>query len=313
MTIEVRQAGLDDTRAISALFCARIPVWQRMNAQGQVENVAYEGLTIYERWLHGGPWMSVETGAVLLNHLLMGAGIALVALSRGKIAGYAEAFHSVEQEPFMRVLHIAQLIAPDHDVERALLEGLNAQAQTLRCQYLTVTRVGGTSEYEGRYELEPLNKLRRYSLPAKQGQIFYRAVEHLNADAAQINGWVMSVGRLSCSRQQWEMLWSTKWETLPEIKRRQTSRRQFSAAGQEALMFCREHLYDPRRADVSLWTPKPLTTQLISAVRDWAHREGYRTLVMAVDEESSEALGADAEDDGYTQETCALTIPSDET
>ena len=74
MNLEVRQAGLDDTGAISALFCARIPVWQRRNAQGQVENVAYDALTIYERWLHGGPWMSIETCAILLNHLLSGGG-----------------------------------------------------------------------------------------------------------------------------------------------------------------------------------------------------------------------------------------------
>lgn len=71
-------------------------------------------------------------------------------------------------------------------------------------------------------------------------------------------------------------------------------------------MFCREHLYDPRRADLSLWTPKPLTAQLVSAVRDWAHREGYRTLVMMVEDSAKEALGQEAEDDGYMQETCTL-------
>jgi hypothetical protein len=70
MTVEVRQAGLDDTGAITALFGARIPIWQRINKQGQVEDVPYAQLTIYERWLHGGPWMSIETCAVLLNHLL---------------------------------------------------------------------------------------------------------------------------------------------------------------------------------------------------------------------------------------------------
>ncbi len=312
MNLEVRQAGLDDSKAISALFCARIPVWQRRNAQGQVENVAYDALTIYERWLHGGPWMSIETCAILLNHLLSGGGMPLVALRRGQIVGYAEAYHSVEPEPFGRSLHIAHLIAPDVEVERALLEGLDAQAKALKCQHVTVTRVGGSAVYGGRYPLETISKLRRYSLPARQGQIFYRAVEHLNADAAQINGWMMPIGRLTSSRQQWETLWSPKWETLPELRRRQTARRSFSAAGQEALVFCREHLYDPRRTDVSLWSPKPLSAQLLSAVRDWAHREGYRTLVLAVDEADSAALGTDAEDDGYSQETCALTIPAEE-
>ncbi|MEO8397190.1 MAG: hypothetical protein ABI700_29615, partial [Chloroflexota bacterium] len=249
MGVEVRQAGLDDTGAISALFGARIPIWQRINKQGQVEDVPYTALTIYERWLHGGPWMSVETCAILLNHLLLGAGIPLVAVTSKGVVGYLEAYHSVEQEPFGKSLHIAHLIADDPDIEKALIEVLNVRAKTLRCQNVTITRVGSESAYDERYILKPLSTLRRFNVPARQGQIFYRAVEHTDGNAAQINGWVMPVGRLSCARQQWETLWSRQWDTLPEIAQRQTARRHFAAAGQDALMFCREHLYDPRRAE----------------------------------------------------------------
>ncbi len=306
--MEVRQTSLDDIRAISALFCARIPIWQRINAQGQVETVPYEALTVYERWMHGGPWMSVETCAILINHLLLGAGIPLVAVGDGQVVGYVEAYHSLEPDPFGRSLHIADLIAPDEEIERALLTGLIARAKALKCQHVTVTRVGGEAPYGGRYSLKPISTLRRFNLPARQGQIFYRAVEHLNYDAAQIVGWGMPLGRYASSRQHWETLWPTLWETMPEMRQHKTARRQFSAAGQEALMFCREHLYDPRRAEIYLWAPKPLNIQLVSAVRDWAHREGYRTLVMAVDEQMQAALGTEAEDDGYFQETCALTL-----
>jgi hypothetical protein len=309
MSIEVRQAGLDDSGAISALFCAQIPIWQRMNAQGRVEDVPYEELTIYERWLHGGPWMSIETGAIQLNHLLMGAGIPMVAVVNDVIFGYAEAYVSNEPEPFGKLLHIAQLQTGDLDAERTLLEAMVAQTRTLKCQHLTVTRIGGASIYDQRYTLTPISTLRRFNLPARQGQIFYRAVEHLDASASQINGWAMPVGRLSSSRQEWETLWHQQWQTLPEIRQRQSARRHISAAGQDALLYCREHLYDPRRADVSVWTPKPLTVQVVSAVRDWAHREGYRTLVMAVDENARSVLGTEAEDDGYMQETCAITLP----
>ncbi len=312
MSVEIRQAGLDDTKAISALFCARIPNWQRINPQGKVEDVPYEALTIYERWLHGGAWMSVETGAIALNHLLMGAGIPLVAQdNKGRIVGYIEAYHSIEAEPFGRLLHIADLLANDEETERGLIEGLTARAKALKCQHVTITRVGGSSPYDERFTLTPLSTLRRFNLPARQGQIFYRAVEHTDNNPTQISGWVMPVGRLSCSRQQWEALWPQQFDTLPEIRQRKTARRHFAAAGQDALMFCRENLYDPRRADVSLWTPKPLTVQLVSAVRDWAHREGYRTLVMSVEDDAKAALGTDAEDDGYMQETCAITLLSD--
>ncbi len=311
MTIDVRHAGLDDTGGLSALFCAQIPRWQRINKQGKVDDLPYEKLTIYERWLHGGPWMSIESGALLLNHLLLGAGIPLVAESKGKIVGYLEAYHSIEPEPFGKLLHIAHLLANDLDIERALVEELFVRAKALKCQRITITRVGGTSPYDDRYLLTPISTLVRFNLPARQGQIFYRAVEHTDTSPAQISGWSMPVGRLSCSRQQWETVWSRQWETLPEIRQRQTARRHISAAGQDALMFCREHLYDPRRADLSLWTPKGLTLQLVSAVRDWAHREGYRTLVVAVEADTQEALGTEAEDDGYKQETCTLELLPD--
>ncbi len=311
MSIEVRQAGLDDSGGISALFSAQIPRWQRVNAQGKVEDLPYEKLTVYERWLHGGPWMSIETCAVLLNHLLMGAGIPMVAERKGKVVGYVEAYHSIEPEPYGRSLHIGHMVANDLDVELSLIDGLDARAKALKCQHLTVTRVGSASPYDERYILTPISTLRRYNLPARQGQIFYRAVEHNDNSATQINGWAMPVGRLTCSRQEWETLWPRQWETMPELRQRQTARRHISAAGQDALMFCREHLYDPRRADLSLWTPKGLSVQVVSAVRDWAHREGYRTLVMMVEDSAKEALGTEAEDDGYMQETCTLELPPD--
>ncbi|MEO1441159.1 MAG: hypothetical protein AAFV33_12220, partial [Chloroflexota bacterium] len=63
----IRQAQLDDAAAISELARSRVGVWQRMTG-GQVETVTYDALSIYERWLHGGPWMSVETGALQLSH-----------------------------------------------------------------------------------------------------------------------------------------------------------------------------------------------------------------------------------------------------
>jgi hypothetical protein len=51
--MQVRQATLDDTRQIVALFVANIPVWQRFAADGQVEELPYDALSIYDRWLHG--------------------------------------------------------------------------------------------------------------------------------------------------------------------------------------------------------------------------------------------------------------------
>jgi hypothetical protein len=305
--MDIRQAGLDDTGAISALFRAGIGAWQRLNVQGRVEDVPYEALSIYERWLHGGAWMSIETSAIFLNHLLLGAGMPLVAVKDGRVSGYAEAYHNIEGEPFGTHLHIAHLLSEDDDVADMLLEAVIEAGKARKCQYVTfsqpITETGAR-----RYELQSLPCLRRYSLPARTGQVFYRAVDHFDANPAQIEGWSMPVGRLTSARHQWETLWPRVFETIQEMRQRKTHRLRFSAGVQESFVFCQQHLYDPRSADLSIWTLKGLAPGTITALRDWAHREGYRTLWLATIENAEKALGAEAEGDVFTVETRAVSL-----
>ena len=78
--ITVRLATLADTTAIVDLHKSHQATWERLDAAtGQVVAADYEELDLYERWQHGGPWMSIETGAVHLNRLLAGSGVPLVA------------------------------------------------------------------------------------------------------------------------------------------------------------------------------------------------------------------------------------------
>lgn len=310
--VEVRLANLDDTRAISALFRARISVWQRLDARGRVETVDYESLTLYQRWLHGGAWMSLETGAVFLNHLLLGAGIPLVAVSDGEVAAYAEVYHGIEPEPFGAHLYLAHLVTSEAGAELkdALLAEVTARAKALKCRQVLVSRAGDdsvASSLSG-HKLATLSCLRRYSVAARTGQVFYRAVESPDADAKRIQGWGMPIGRFSSARHQWETLWPRTWDTLPEMRERKRHRLHFSAAGQDALICVQQSLYDPRAAEVSCWTAKGLTIQLLMSIRDWGHREGYRSLMLAIDEELASTLGSDAEGDGYRMETCALAL-----
>jgi ribosomal protein S18 acetylase RimI-like enzyme len=305
--IHVREATLDDTQAVSALFRSRIAAWQRMNPQGQVEDVPYDALTIYERWLHGGPWMSVETAALHLSHLVRGAGMPIVAEIDGAVQAYAEVYHGVEPEPFGEHLHLGQLAVHAgyraEGLEDAMLDDLLERTRTSHCHRLTANCIASdqiAQELYTRHGLMPLTRIKRYTIPAKSGQGFYKSVEHLNANASQITDWFMPVGRLGSARQQWETLWPRTWNAIPEVRERRIHRLHFSASGQEALMCCQQQLYAPRNADLYLWSPKPLTPQLLTAVRDWTHREGYRTLVMAVTDETAKVLGAEAEPDGYS-------------
>lgn len=309
--IEVRTATLDDTAAISALFRARIGAWQRLDAAGHVQDVAYDVLTIYERWMHGGAWMSVETGAIHLCHLLLGAGLPLVAILDGAIVGYAEGYVGTEPPPFGQHLNLGEIsIHPDHEragVEHALMDALITAAQGLKCARVTVSVVMDAGFYR-HFGLEPLLRLQRYSLPARSGQVFYKSAEHSDADAGQIANWQMPVGRLTSARQQWEMLWPLTWNAVAEIASRRTDRLRLSAAGQDALLLLQQQLYAPRSADVYIWSPKPFTNQLLSAVRDYAYRENYRTLVMMVSEATAKIFGGEAEADGYYHDLYALEL-----
>ncbi|NWG16718.1 MAG: hypothetical protein HXY41_08795 [Chloroflexi bacterium] len=311
--VTVRQAALDDTQAISHLFRSQITAWQRLDARGDVQDVPYDALTIYERWLHGGAWMSLETAALQLSHLLRGAGFAAVAEADGQVCGYSEVYQGLEPAPFGSHLHLAHLAVQDDraGVQGALIAYWLEQAAALKCAQVTVSCVASDDQSRSVYQqhgFQRLARVRRFSLPAKTGQVFYRATEHLNDSPEQIREWYMPVGRLGSARQQWETLWPRTWFAIPELRNQRTHRLHFSVAGQEAFVYCQQQLYLPRCADVFVWSPRPLTPQILAAVRDWAHREGYRTLTMVVTDEAAALLGAEAEPDGYAQDVYAAAV-----
>ncbi len=92
--ITVRLATLADTAAITEIYKTDVPTWERLDYAGELVPVSYESLSLYERWQHGGPWMSIETCSVHLNRLLAGSGFPLVAEFDGKVLAEAEVYES---------------------------------------------------------------------------------------------------------------------------------------------------------------------------------------------------------------------------
>jgi hypothetical protein len=299
----IRAARLDDTQAIAALFQQQIPVWQRVTADGRVQNVPYDSLTIYERWTHGGPWMSIETGAIHLSRLLRGAGMTLLAEADGQISAYAEVYPGEEPAPFGPHLHLGHLIYRDDiNSAKALLRTLIDIAQS-NSSKLTVSLASGEESTDPLYSelrLQPLTTVQRHHLPARTGQGFYKVNEHHNSSTAQIEGWQMPVGRLESARQHWEELWPRVWEIMPEIRGRQVHRLYFSASGHEAFVCCQQQL-NPRGADIYVWSSRTMSSQLLTAIRDWAHRQNYRTLSCTVTSEVAKILGPGVEVDPVTR------------
>lgn len=314
MTLEVRPARLDDTAAISELLRSRIERWQRFTEVGAVEDCRYGDLRIAERWLHGGAWMSVETAAIHLSHLLTGAGLAIVAERNGRVVGYLEAFRSYEQEPHGEHWGISYFMgradqANASNTERALLDYLRDYAQREHPARILITGIHPVADHW--YEengFEHIARAQRFRMTTQGGRVFFRASAHPNEDPAQIEGWEMAIGRVSSARCQWERDWRQLWDALVEQGDRRIDRFRLSLAGQEALVCARQGAYHRQSVDIALWSIKPLSVQLMIALREWAYRQRYREIQLLIDEKYVTLMDDSAEADGYHLDTYALRV-----
>lgn len=299
----IRQALLDDTAAISALFRNRIERWQRMDSQGRVEDLSYTDLSLYERWLHGGAWMSIETGALWLSHLLKGGGFPFVSYQGNELVAYAEVYQGNEPEPFGKHWHIGQLASVNAEARDETMQWLLEQAAKIK--RLTASCLSYDEEsanFYKRYGLRVINQVQRVNLRAISGSTgFYKASERLDIPREKIDTWHMPLGRTENARQHWEHLWVDLWQALPQIAERRTQRLVFNVAGLESLVCVQQALYNSRSAEVYCWTPKALTNQLLSAIREWGYSVGYRTLSMVADEKTIKMLGTEAESTPFQQ------------
>lgn len=294
----VRQATLDDTRAIVDLFKTRIPKWQRLSAQGQVEDLPYESLTIYERWLHGGAWLTLETAVIWLSHLLSGNGLAFVVEFGDEILAYAECFYDHEPAPLGHHLYLSTMLVNDKcddSVHHKLAEAIVTDARNVGRLTVSYPEYDSTQStyYRKFFGANEITRLQRYTLTAQTGQGFYKAREYVNPDVNQIEGWEMSVGRWTSPRHIWESEWKEHWRAVPQIIARKKHRLQINASGHDAIICYHQQLYNIRAADIYCWSPKPLSSQLVVAIRDWGHRAGYRTLILALPKASAKVLSAD--------------------
>ncbi len=139
--MRVRGAHLDDVSAICRAHLSEVPRWTRSRENGEVEEVRYEELTLFQRWLHGGPHMSPELCAVHLNHLLLAGQTALVAEDEeGRVVGEIEVIEG-EVRDLGRTAHVSVLNveapARRKGAGRALVEEVEARARENGCAWLT--------------------------------------------------------------------------------------------------------------------------------------------------------------------------------
>ncbi|USS40429.1 GNAT family N-acetyltransferase [Thermococcus aggregans] len=140
--MEVRVAKLEDCKGIVQVHCSGVERWIK---KSEGREASYEELSIEERYLHGGPWMSIETCAVHLNSLLLEGQFPIVAEENGKIMGNAEVL--ISEEPIKgkikRIAHIDVLEVHKNfrgrGVGKSIVEFIEELAREKGCELVTAT------------------------------------------------------------------------------------------------------------------------------------------------------------------------------
>lgn len=314
--ITVRLATLADTTAITAIHRSAVQRWEHIDAQGKAREVPYDALSLYERWQHGGPWLSVEMCAVHLNRLLAGSGIPLVAELDGQVLAEAEVYENFEPQPFGHHLELAVVICHAAHTHKglgtALVQYIVHMARLMKCERISVSHAETPGFYEklGFVRTAGGHGIR---IPAQTGRVVYQSVDLADRNPAQIKGWQMPLGRYRSSRQEWDKLFPQDWAAgLPELLTTQTLHLKLTVSGnQNVILFVQEaNEIDSQLGDVhiSCWSARPLSPTMLTALRDWAFRAGYKTLVSYAMDSDLALLGADVQATDFLQDYYELAL-----
>ncbi len=282
--ITVRQAVLADAAQITALHNAAIEAWTRHDPDGTLQVAPYDELTLFERWLVGGPWASVEMCAVHIANLLRGSdGFPLVAEVEGRVGAEAEVTIGQEPDPFGHHINISKLtIHPDYGglgLESALIAYIHQIAQAIRCQRITAAHGDADAELYEHHKFVRAQTGQELRIPARTGRVFYRAGELTTFDPAQIAGWRMPLGRYQNARQEWDRLLPGFWNSVPEIVELEAARLHITITGQEAFAFMQQDRVTPENVHAFVWAKRPINNLLVMALQDWAALHDYDSII----------------------------------
>lgn len=139
--LDIRLATLDDVKGITDVHCSDIDEWFKIE-QGKKVAVPYDRLSIWERYEHGGPWMSIETCAIHLNYLLLAGQYPIVVEIKGRIIGELELYAGQEKgvlgkTAFIDILEVHKNFRR-RGVGRKLVDFANKIAEEMDCETLSV-------------------------------------------------------------------------------------------------------------------------------------------------------------------------------
>lgn len=309
--MEVRQASLGDAGAITDVYKSLVSLWKRAD---DPQSLRYEELSLFDRWQYGGPWFSVETCAVWLGHLIeRNDGIPLVAERDNEVVGHAEVFIGHEAEPYGHHINISILCVKEgaqrQGVGTALVRYVEQMAAVLNCQRVTVA-YPESPEFFGKLGYTQSAARHRLTLAAEEGRVFYKAREVVGDSPQQIQEWYMPLGRFQSAREEWERMYWKIWSGVPELVEARWHRLHIDLTGQPGILHLHQHQEDSEMVTARLWAKNPVSTHILSAVRDRAARLGYQRIMTLVDADTRPLL-QDGEDQYEIQWLYAKSLGGD--
>lgn len=287
MSTLIRHATLADAAAITEIHCSDNRQWFRFEARGRVP-ARYEELSLYERWLNGGPWMSLETCTVHLNRLLLAGHFALVAEVDHQVAGEAELYLSDEPQPMGRTLHLSILYVhrakQRHGAGSKLVREAMELARELSCDTLTV--VPEIKPFYVKLGFELCKRLVETQAPTRDHTSRYPAEPVLDGRYAVVRGLSLVIGRYQSPCQAWEELPNDM--AIPELRILRAVRWRFQPDELAAYLMLKETVTRERLASASAWfandgIPIPAVVQALLAQ---ARRMGFTRLELLLEEQA---------------------------
>jgi ribosomal protein S18 acetylase RimI-like enzyme len=304
--VTVRQATLADAASITALYNATIETWTRRTIDGESVPAEYAELTLFERWLNGGPWASVEMCAVHIANLLRGSdSFPVVAEVEGHVGAEGEVFVGHEPEPFGHHINIPKLaVHSDYSglgLDSALLTYIQQIAEAIRGRRVTAANGEANAALYEYHRFARAHTGQRIVIGAQEGRVFYKAGELKTFDPSQIDGWHMPLGRYENARQEWDRILPGFWNSVPEIVEPESARLHITVTGQEAYALMQQDRYAPERVHAFVWSKRPINNLLVMALRDWAARHDYAAVVTFAWDYVLPLLEVEFEQEAYTQ------------
>ncbi len=289
MPIHLRRARLDDVPHIVRIHASGPVTWR--NEQG-TPVPGPEGLSLYARYLSGGPWTAPETAAVHLHHLLREEGCyPWVAEVDGTVRGMAEAF--LEEDPVWgRALAVGILWVEAgwrrQGVGRALMGALLEQAGRLRCHTLAVPN--GKREAAGFYRrlgFEEWGAVEVWEVRAADAEAAPRVEGLPDLPYEAVRGLPLRVGRDWSARQAW--LLPRLWPALPELGEHLPQRLRLAGPAGEGILILAPAPGRPGLWDAFLWTAAPDLTPFLAWTAAEVARRGGARLRLGLPREAREA------------------------